>query len=95
LSSENKEQNLEYLANPLVGDVYEYRIEARSYSTMKVIRVTSDSVLVVPNEYETNKVSGLREINKEENYSDVNFNVARLRIKEMFNEGDIIDISRK
>jgi hypothetical protein len=95
LSSNNKKENLEYLANPMLGDVYEYKIEAKSYSTMKVVRVAGDSIFVAPNEYETNKISGLYEIDKEENYSEFVFGMEKERVQEMFDEGDIIDVNRR
>src|SRR6187402_2989521 len=68
-SGEDKKKEAEYLANPVAGDVYRYKTESKQYSTLKVVSVSADSVFVSPNGYETNKMSGIYEIDKAENYA--------------------------
>ena len=86
-TSQHKELVVQYLADPLTGDVYEYKVEAGHYSTFKILGVTPDSVYVSPNEYETNKMTGVDDINKAENYSDEVYGMARTDIDEMYQQG--------
>ena len=64
-NGEAKKKELEFVANPVVGDVYKYKTEKQNYSTLKVTSVTADSVFVSPNEYETDKMSGIYKIDKD------------------------------
>ena len=93
-SGEDKKLELEYIKSPQVGDIYEYKIETGSYSTLKVVSVTNDSVFVSPNEYEISKMSKIYKIDKPENYSDVSYGISNSKIKEMYNSGEIFDINR-
>ena len=93
-SGQDKEQELIYISSPVEGDVYEYKIEARSYSTLKVVAVSDDSVFVSPNEYETSRRSKIYKIDKAENYADYTFGISREKLKEMYDAGDIFDINR-
>lgn len=93
-SEEDKKQELKYIANPQKGDIYEYRIETGSYSTLKVVSVTNDSVFVSPNEYEIGKMSKIYKIDKPENYSDLSYGISKIKLNEMYNSGGIFDINR-
>lgn len=85
----------EYIATPLNGDVYGYRIEAGRYSTMRVVFVAPDSVHVAMNDYETNRMTGVRGIDKDENYSQDIFGISRGDLIELYESGDIYSIDRK
>ena len=93
-NTENKKLNLTYLASPKKGDVYEYKIEKRSYSTLKVIGITKDSVFITQNEYEISRKSKLYKIDKPENYSDWSYGISMNDLKEMYDSGEIFDINR-
>lgn len=93
-SGETKKKELEYMANPVVGDVYKYKTEKQNYSTLKVISVSSDSVFVSPNEYETNKMTGVYEIEKEENYADFSYGISKGDLKQMHTDNEIYAIDR-
>jgi len=93
-NGENAKKQLEYLAAPAVGDVYEYKTDNGRYSSMKVVSVTADSVLLSANDYETDKMSGVAKIDIPENYPDETFSLAIKDIKQMHDEGDIYDINR-
>ena len=94
-SGENEKLEQQYLATPKRGDVYEYKIEGGFYSTLKVIEVNNDSLLVVPNDYEIDKMSKLYKIDKDENYSEeFSFKIAKKEIETMYNSGEIFDINR-
>lgn len=93
-SGEDKKLELEYIKSPQIGDIYEYKIETGSYSTLKVVSVTNDSVFVSPNEYEISRMSKIYKIDKPENYSGVSYGFLNSKIKEMYDSGEIFDINR-
>src|SRR5689334_11457267 len=88
-SGEEKKKQLGYVANPAVGDVYKYRTENRSYSTLKVTSISADSVFVSPNNYESDKASGVYKIEKEENYADFSYGISKEDLKKMHAEDEI------
>jgi hypothetical protein len=85
----------QYLQNPAVGDVYETKTETSSYTTLKVVAVQGDSLVLAPNNYETNKMTGIYKIDKNENYSDTTFMTSKAQIKKMYDESTIFDVNRK
>lgn len=93
-NGENKKLDLKYIASPVAGDIYEYKITSRHYSTMKVVEVSNDSVYVSPNEYEIDKKSKIRKIDKPENYSDLSYSISKKELKEMYDSGEIFDVNR-
>lgn len=93
-SGQEEKNRLEYVANPLAGDVYKYKTDDKSYSTLKVISVSADSVFVSPNKYQTDKMSGIYKIDKAENYPDEAYGISRNDVKQMLSDNDIYDIDR-
>ncbi|UTW67552.1 zinc-ribbon domain-containing protein [bacterium SCSIO 12643] len=93
-SKQDKKMELQYLAAPAVNDVYEYKAEPGSYSTMKVVEVTSDSVFVAPNMYEISKMSKIYKIDKSENYSEDVYGISKIDLNKMYSDGKIFDINR-
>ena len=94
-SGEDKKQEIKYLANPQKGDIYKYKTETASYSTLKVAKVTNDSVFVFANEYEISKMRKIYKITKPENYSDLSYGISKTKLNDMYNSGEIFDINRK
>ncbi len=94
-SSYNAKMEKEYLSSPLVGDIYEYKVNNERYTTLKVVRLSNDSIFISPNEYETNKVSGVYKINKEENYSDEVYSFSKEDLDTMYRKGEIYEIHRE
>lgn len=93
-NEENKKMELEYLAAPSVGDVYEYKIDKGSYSSFKVVDILSDSLVIAPNEYEINKMEEVDEIDKPENYSEMTYSISKEEVRKMYDSGEIFDINR-
>ncbi len=91
---ELNEQELQYLAEPQVGDIYKYETENGYYSTLKVAEVTYDSIYVYPNTYESSKRKGVRKIDKEDNYALFTLAYHRSEIQAMYDERDIYSIDR-
>ncbi|HEY3406526.1 MAG TPA: hypothetical protein VGK59_24225 [Ohtaekwangia sp.] len=94
IGSVDEKKELEYLADPAVGDVYRYKTETKNYSTLKVVSISADSVFVSPNDYETDKMSGVHKIDKEINYSKFSYGISRADLKEMHTREEIYDIDR-
>ncbi|WP_103069149.1 zinc ribbon domain-containing protein [Aquimarina sediminis] len=92
--ADGEDKKLEYIASPQVGDIYEYKIEIGSYSTLKVIDVSNDSVFVSPNEYEINRKSKINRINTPKNYSKSSYGISKNELKKMYDSGEIFDINR-
>ncbi len=90
----DKEEELTFIAAPLLGDIYEYKMTSNSYSTWKVVGVSSDSVEISENQYEINKLSKIYKIDKPENYSLYPFKIAKTTLQFMYDSGDIKDINR-
>ena len=93
-SGRDKENTQIYLFNPVIGDVYEYKADSGSYSTMKLEKITSDSLFLSLNDYEISKKSRLYKIDKEENYSEVTYGYSKTEMSEMQKDGIILEINR-
>lgn len=93
-SGQDKENTAKYFAEPAIGDIYEYRIETGSYSTMKVMEVTEDSLYMSFNDYEISKSSRIYKIEKEENYPEETYGVSRQDLQAMKADGDLLEIQR-
>lgn len=94
-NSQKKIANEAFISAPAIGDVYEYKVEKGSYSTLKVFDVTNDSVFVSENEFVINKSTKLHTIDKPENYSDMMFGLSKDEVKNMFTSGKIFDVNRE
>ncbi|SFU42301.1 zinc-ribbon family protein [Pustulibacterium marinum] len=84
----------EYLETPIIGDVYEYKDNPSSYSTMKVVNVFNDSVYVVFNDYATNRMSGIDEIDIKKNYGTEEYVFGKEELANMYEAGDIYSVNR-
>ena len=93
-SKETTKHKIEYLANPKVGDIYSYKIEEDSYSTLKIKQIDSDSIHFWQNDYESETAFGIYKINKTENYTLIETIMAKENIKQLFDEEVIYDIDR-
>lgn len=91
---ERKKRAMEYISAPMKGDVYEHKVESGSYSTLKVIHLSNDSVFVAPNDYEISKKSSIHTIDKPENYSQSTYGISKNELGEMYGSGEIFEIKR-
>ncbi len=94
LGKQGKKLEQEYLAAPAINDVYEYKTDSGYYSTLKVVQVTADSVVVSPNDYEVEKRSGLYKIDKQENYIEATYGISKEDLIKMYDQKEIFDINR-
>lgn len=90
----NGEKNAELISEPKKGDVYEVKMDNSQYTLFKVDKVAGDSVFVLENMYETNKISGLSDL-KDEDFIKESWGIHKTELKNMLEIGTIIDIKRK
>lgn len=84
----------ELVANPAMFDKYTFKTETNYYSTFKVVEVFKDSIYVNYNDYETDKKSGLRDIDVEKNYAKDIYVLTNTDLEDLHNAGKIEDIER-
>ncbi len=85
----------EYMTSPRSGDVYRYKLGYDEYSTLKIAEITEDSIYLIPNEYVTNKRSGISEIDTDANYGQLMYGYSRDEIERMFKDEEIYQIDRE
>lgn len=88
------QKELEYLAYPNEGDVYEYKTDKSEFSTMKIKKVTADSIFVYLNHHNVDHSDRLQWINKNENYNKETVALERQKINDLYNTGRILEIYR-
>lgn len=88
-------KEMAYITSPTVGDVYEYETPDKTYSTLKVVEISGDSIYLSPNMYETNKRTGIDQIDIDENYSASVYGLLKHDLKSKYDEGTIYGIIRK
>ncbi len=96
-NAKDKENEAIYLDAPKVGDIYHMEGSSSSYYTSaKVIAIENDSVFIVANDFETNKRSGVSDINKDSNYNqDENtYGSTIADIKQLYTDEVIYKIER-
>lgn len=85
---------LVHLENPAANDTYNVKQDNGNYTSFKVSRVANDSIYFRMNNYEIETSNGLSELDEDENYGDDIYSMHKSRLKELFNNNDITDISR-
>ncbi|APQ16551.1 hypothetical protein [Maribacter hydrothermalis] len=93
-SGKDKENTQVYLSDPVVGDIYEYKADNGNYSTMKLKKVTEDSLYLSLNDFEISKKSRLYKIDKDENYPEITYGYSKTEMLQMQKQGVILDINR-
>lgn len=94
---QNDGKKAKLILTPQKGDVYEIKKDYKQYTLYKVDDVKGDTVFMLVNEYETNKVTGLVDLkNKgEEGFLQESLPILKAKLKNMLDKGKIIDIERK
>lgn len=90
--SDQKEKD--QVANPQIGDVYVVSMPGEGYSTLKVKSLSNDSVFVMENMMGINKLRGISEIDKQENYFDYTYGISRSTLIEMKESREIKSVRR-
>lgn len=91
------EKNTRLIVAPQTGDVLVVKTEANQYTLYKIDHVEDNTVSVMVNDYVTDKSSGIDNLKRKgaNAYSDETFELTKAELKQMFDEGEIIDIDRK
>lgn len=94
-AGKHKKDLVNYIKEPAVGDVIEFRVtQTGYYSTLKIKSVTNDSIFVIQNDYETDKKKGISGIDKAKNYTTVPYSLGKNEIQGLFDKGLFYDINR-
>jgi hypothetical protein len=91
------EKNAKLILAPQPGDIFEIKTKDNQYTLYKVAQVTGDSVFVRVNNFETNKATGLNGMKRkgDKEYSEDVLPLSKADLKEMLDDGEIIDIDRQ
>lgn len=73
--------------------MYRFKTEASYYSTMKIAAI-SDSIYFKVNEYETNKRTGISEIDIAKNYSKEQYGYTVEELKGLYKDKIIYEVDR-
>ncbi len=91
----SKSENTVYIEAPKKGDIYEVKNEGH-YSLYKVDQVINDSVFVLVNEYEIDRLTGMMSVKKgDEAYSTEALMILKTDLKTMLDTGEILNVYRK
>lgn len=66
-NSNDTKNNQAYFEKPQVGDVYQIKTETNNYTLYKIDEIKKDSIIFEINNFESNRVSGLRKLANKEN----------------------------
>jgi len=96
-SRQNDEKKSKFILTPQKGDIYEIKKDYNQYTLYKVENIVGDTVFVLVNLYETNKISGLSDLKGkgDEAFIQESLPILKADLKVMLDKGQIIDIDRK
>ncbi len=90
-----KDETSILIKNPIVGDVYNLKVSGGYYSTMRIDKVTKDSIESTQNDYNAYLPYEVDDIDKTENYSNNKANYSKKELHQLYENGEIIKITRK
>lgn len=94
-SNETEKNEAEYIKKPKVGDVYSIKISDAHFTTARVDKIDKDSVYLTDNDYETDKTTGIDEIDVSKNYTIVKEALSKKEVQEAYKKEKIFAITRK
>jgi hypothetical protein len=92
--AEDNRHTKEFLAAPKAGDRYHIKSDNGYYTSWKIAALKGDSLTFDMNMKEVNKITGLSDIDKPENYNGLNFTFSRQQVQAMYDKGEIDKIIR-
>lgn len=94
---QKKEKVATLLQTPQSGDVYEVKDDNKQYTLYKVQRVNGDTAFVLMHQFETNKLSGLKDLKDKGDaaYNEDELPLTKADLQKMAEDGDILDVERK
>lgn len=94
-SNETEKNEAEFVKNPKVGDVYCIKVSDAHFTTARVDKIDKDSVYLTDNDYETDKTTGVDDIDVSKNYTTVKEVLTKKEIQEAYKKEKIFAINRK
>ncbi|MFV8376594.1 hypothetical protein [Flavobacterium sp. LB1P62] len=91
---DKKDETNVLIKNPIEGDIYNLKFSNGYYSTMRIDKVTRDSVYVTKNEYNAYMPYEVDEINKPENYTNRKVNYSKKDLLNLHQKEEIFSITR-
>ncbi|QBN18438.1 zinc ribbon domain-containing protein [Flavobacterium nackdongense] len=83
------------IKNPIIGDVYNLKFSNGYYSSMRIDKVTNDSVYTTHNNFNAYLPYEIDDIDKPENYSNRKVHYSKKDIIKLYQEDEIIEIKRR
>ena len=93
ISGQTKDNEQAYLKDPKAGDVYSFKVD-KEYSTMRVDKVTKDSVYITYNDYIVDQSSGTDKIDIDKNYTLEKDVMTAKDLQELYKKETIYSIDR-
>nr|WP_315252682.1 hypothetical protein [uncultured Flavobacterium sp.] len=90
--TDNKTKAL--VKTPAFGDIYNMK-SSNGYSSMRIDKVTKDSIYATQNDYKVYLQSEVEEIDKPENYTDSKINYSKKDLLKLWDNDELISITRK
>ena len=95
-NARDKALEADYIKAPKVGDIYSTKSSSfNRFTTMKVSEITADSIYMILNDYETDKKSGISEIDIDSNYNPEYIEaLTRSEVEQLYTDKFIFEIHR-
>lgn len=91
---QKKDKTSVLIKNPIKGDVYNLKFSNGYYSSMRIDKVTIDSIYTTHNNFNAYLPYEVDDIDKPENYSDRKIYYSKKDIIKLYQEDEIIEIKR-
>ncbi|MDA6069487.1 hypothetical protein NJT12_07645 [Flavobacterium sp. AC] len=92
---EKKDEAGILIKNPTKGDVYNLKVKNGYYSNMRIDKVTRDSIYATLNDFNAYMPNEIDDLNKPENYSNRKVYYSRNDLIKLYQENEILKITRK
>ncbi|WP_299103909.1 zinc-ribbon domain-containing protein [uncultured Tenacibaculum sp.] len=93
-ANQHEKDVVNYISAPQVDDVVEYKSSESAYSTLKVTKVTNDSIFFVANSMEISRKSRIYKIDKDKNYNAERYGISLADYKKAFDDNTFLDVDR-
>jgi len=94
IKKEEKNTSL-YIKDPKVGDVYSIKISDIYFTSARVDKINKDSIYFTNNDYKTDQITGIDNIDVSKNYTSIKKVLTKKEIQEAYKKEKIISIDRK
>ena len=91
----DNEETSRLIKKPIQGDVYNLKFSNGYYSSMRIDKVTNDSIHATHNNFDAYMPYEIDNLDKSENYTNRKVNYSRKDILKLYDKGEIIKIRRK